>query len=248
MALRIPNAASPDERHAAWRQAAERIYAEQVTQGWRHQLFRLVRAVFETNPQLSDQGGFLFNWMAENYVDAALMRVRRELDVQAGTENLRNLLEDIIEHPEVLTRARYVAQWKPDHRDIANRAFDSFKPARVADRADADFVDPAVVRPDLERAIADGERVRTFAERTRAHRAPEKGIDRSLTFRELHEAIAHLREVVRKYYALLTLSVVAEWEPVAQYDTIAPFRLAWVTDSAAVAEAADRNKAAQREA
>ena len=38
------------------------------------------------------------------------MLVRRELDVHAGTENLRNLPEDIIEHPGVLTRARYLAQ------------------------------------------------------------------------------------------------------------------------------------------
>jgi hypothetical protein len=83
-----------------------RIHDEQVNQGWRHQLFRLVRGVFTTNRQLSDQGGFLFNWMADNYVEAALMLVRRELDIQAGTENLRNLLEDIAEHPDVLARAR----------------------------------------------------------------------------------------------------------------------------------------------
>ncbi len=126
MALRIPNAASTDERFAA-----ERIYNEQVSQGWRHQLFRVVRAVFENNARLSEEGGFIFNWMAENYVDAALMLIRRELDVQAGTENLRNLLEDIIDHPYVLTRARYVGRWQPGDLDIANRAFDSFGPIRV---------------------------------------------------------------------------------------------------------------------
>ena len=48
-------------------------------------------------------------------------------------------------------------------------------------------------------------------------------IDRSLTFRDLHQAIAELRDIVGKYYSLLTQSVVSEWEPVAQYNTISPF-------------------------
>ena len=39
--------------------------------------------------------------MVENYVDSALMLIRQELDRQAGTENLRNLLFDMIEHPTV---------------------------------------------------------------------------------------------------------------------------------------------------
>ena len=38
--------------------------------------------------------------------ESALMVVRRELDIQAGTENLRNLLEDIVSHADVLCRGR----------------------------------------------------------------------------------------------------------------------------------------------
>jgi len=172
--------------------------------------------------------------MAEYYLDAALMVVRRELDVQDGTENLRNLLEDIIEHPEVLTRARYRRQWKRNDDSLANRAFDSFRPTKVADSVDDDYIDPAAVTSDLERVVADGERLRVYAERTRAHRTPEQGVDTSITFRDLHQAIADLRIVVGKYYALLTLATVAEWEPVAQYDTLEPFASVWMKDAYAV--------------
>ena len=109
MALRLVKDASDDDRHAAWVSVAERIYVEQVNHAWRHYLFRLLRCVFSVNTKLSDEGGFIFNWAAENYVDASLMLIRRELDVQAGTENLCNLLEDIIEHPAVLNRAHYLS-------------------------------------------------------------------------------------------------------------------------------------------
>lgn len=239
MSLRLPPAASADDRHTAWVRVIERVYTEQVNQGWRHRTFRLLKAVFTTNQQLSDAGGFLFNWMAENYVDSALMVVRRELDVQAGTENLRNLLEDIIGNPTVLTRARYLAQWGPADAVRANRAFDSFVPARTPGLPSDDYIDPAVVNADLDKLVADVERLRVFAERTRAHRTPEQNIDNTVTFRDLHTAISDIREVVGKYYALLTLKVVRDWEPTPQYNTMEAFERPWVTDAAGVRRAMD---------
>lgn len=239
MGLRLPDGILPEDRHAQWIRVVERIKREQIDHGWRHQIFRLMRAVFSSNDELSHDGGFLFNWMAANYVDASLMLVRRELDVQPGTENLRNLLEDIIDHPEVLTRARYRGQWGSENRDMADRVFDSFEPVRTSGRPEADYINPAIVKADLTKAVDAGERVRRFAERTRAHRTPERGIDRSLTFQDLHKAIDDIREIVGKYYSLLALSTVINWEPTAQYDQIAPFTKPWVRDTAAVERARD---------
>ena len=84
MTLRLPRETTDDERHMAWKRVVERIYDEQVGHAWRHYVFRLVRAVFAQNQQLSDEGGFIFTWAAENYVDSALMLLRRELDKQAS--------------------------------------------------------------------------------------------------------------------------------------------------------------------
>lgn len=228
-----------DERYTAWRRVIERVYDEQVHQGWKHYLFRLLRAVFVTNPRLSEEGGFLFEWMVENYVDAALMLLRRELDVQAGTENLRNLLLDMIEHPTVLTRARYRAAWAPRQsfdQQFVNRSFDRFKPKCID--GDGDHIDPAVIKSDLDRVVASAERLREYAERTRAHRTPEQKVDTAnITFADMHEAIAGVREVVAKYYALLTLGIVGQWEPVPQYDTLEPFMTPWMIDRTAVEEA-----------
>ena len=80
--------------------------------------------------------------------------------------------------------------------------------------------------------------MRVYAERTRAHRSPDQGIDHTLTFRDLHAAIVEVRQVAGKYYALLTLKSVARWEPEAQFDTMEPFMGPWVVDADAVARAA----------
>jgi hypothetical protein len=243
MSLRLPKGISGDERHAAWIRVIERIYTEQANHAWSHYMFRLLQAVFDNNERLSDEGGFIFDWMAENYVDAALMLLRRELDQQAGAENLRNLLHDIMEHHGVLTRARYCAAWRKSgafDAELANRAFNSFSPKRVAENPDLDFIDPELVRVDLDQVVADAEGLREYAERTRAHRTLERGFDTSdITFQALHKAIANVRAVVAKFYALLTLSSIGRWEAVPQFDTIEPFERAWVLDRDAVATAAE---------
>jgi hypothetical protein len=209
---------------------------EHFRQGWNHYMFRLLRAVFSTNPPLAREGGFILSWIADIYVEAALMLLRREFDKEAGTENLRNLLLDIAEHPEVLTRARYrsMCTQRPPGYDLADRSFDQFPLKKQANAAD-DHLDPGGVRRELDALTAKVERVRVYAERTRAHRTPEQSFDvKNLTYSDLHEAIQQVRDLVNRCHVLLTTACIAEWEPVPQYNTIAPFQRPWVQDPKAV--------------
>ena len=172
MALRTTRGLDDDAKLAEWRRVVDRIVQEQWAQGSRHRTFREFRAVFVANPALVESAGFLFNWAAQNYIDAALMLLRRELDLQAGTENLRNLLLDIIESPQVLTRARYVSLWgdvDARHPERPSEVFDTFAPKKVAGHSDRDFIDPEVVQRDLDELVARVEHVREYAERTRAN-------------------------------------------------------------------------------
>jgi hypothetical protein len=181
--------------------------------------------------------------MAQNYVDAALMLVRRELDRQARAENLRNLLFDIIEHPSVLTRARYKAGWDQDkfrYGDIRDRAFDKFDPKRVDGNPSADYIDPELVKADLDQVIADAENLREYAKRTRVHRTPQRNVSQTdITFAELHKTIKDVRNTVLKYHSLITLGVISNWEPTPQFSPIAPFMYPWVKDAASVMAAVD---------
>jgi hypothetical protein len=210
-----------DARYAAWSRIVERISREQINQAWSHYMFRLLRAVFTTNPSLSEKGGFIFEWMVINYVDSALMLIRRELDKTNSTETPKNLLMDLIEHPMVVTRARYRSRWENDSQSNENPAhglakwtFDKFNPVRVEGKPDDDYIDPDMVKADLDQIEASADHLRVYAERTRAHRTPEHRSDTSeMTFKELHNAIADVRVVVKKYYRLLTLRSLARWEP-----------------------------------
>jgi hypothetical protein len=142
----------------------------------------------------------------------------------------------MIEHPTVVTRARYLATWgsRPIELRVANRVFDRF-----VGTAGADHIAPDPIKADLDRVAVSAEHLREYAERTRAHRSPPgQRVDTArLTFGALHEAIASVRDVVGKYYALLTQRSIGQWESVPQYDTLAAFMQPWILDRAAVQRA-----------
>ena len=60
------------------------------------------------------------------------------------------------------------------------------------------------------------------------------------TFGALHQTLESVREVIRKYYALITQGVIDRWEAVPQFNTIRPFERPWVTDPEAVKRAIDQ--------
>jgi len=231
MGLRLGDL-TDDQRYDEWIRIIRRIYDEQVSQAWSYYMFRLLRAVFVANEGLSNEGGFIFEWVVRNYVDSSLMLLRRELDGVHGTECIQQLLLDMLDHPTVLTRGRYLSRRPNGHlRDLlAEEAFSKYAGSSTADR-----VPPDVIRVDLAQLEAAADHLRVFAERTRAHRTPEQGIDpQGMTFGALHDALTEVRAVIAKYYALLTQRVIAQWEAVPQYDVVRPFLLPWVHDRTTV--------------
>jgi hypothetical protein len=93
----------------------------------------------------------------------------------------------------------------------------------------------AAIKADLDRVSAGAEELRQYAERTRAHRTPEGKFDPAVTtFGALHQALDSVREVIQKYYALITQGIIDRWEAVPQFNTIRPFERPWVEDPDAV--------------
>lgn len=228
---------SPDDRYSEWIRIVERIRAEQTSHAWDFRLFRLMRAVFDANPGLAENGGFLFEWMADNYLDSSLMLLRRELDKQANVENLRTLLADMQQHASLLSRLRYRQRFLGDSGidpAMANRMFDRHPLVKVPSNQDDDHIAPASIEEDFNRLATNWEHLRVFAERTRAHRTPA-GNPPTHTIGELHKALGEVRTITKKYYALLTASSIS-WEPVPQFNVMKPFETPWVIDPQRVAE------------
>jgi hypothetical protein len=201
-------------------------------------MFRLLRAVITLNPRLAEVGGFFANWIVANYVDSTLMLLRRELDRQDGTECLLQLLYDILDHPTVVTRTRFVANWSANTRPrLANESFSEY-----AGNTEGEYISDAMIREDLDR-LREAEDLRVHAEQTRAHRTPTRSIDpREMTFYDLHKALLTVRDVVGKYREVLGLGTMSPWQPVAQFSVIEPFLHPWIHDPDAVKRLSEEDR------
>src|SRR5713101_4089107 len=95
-----------DELYARWQEQIKRIYTETVYLFTTRHRFRCVQEMFRDNAALNKIGGDLYGWLTGMWGRDAIIGVRRELDDQAGTINLVNLLHEIEARPDVLTRRR----------------------------------------------------------------------------------------------------------------------------------------------
>jgi len=105
---RRPEQLNDDERYRTWMERIHRIQTETADLFWNRKIFRAVDRMFETNPELG-KNTYLWNWLAETYRRDAAIAVRREMDGQAGAENLYHLLHEMEKHAPLLTRTKYHA-------------------------------------------------------------------------------------------------------------------------------------------
>jgi hypothetical protein len=230
MAQRQFDKLSDDQVFADWLRWIERVYNEVIGQGWRHKMFRLMRGIYEQNPDLQKTGGFFLRWAADNYVDASAMALRRELDGQDGTENLVRMLCEMRARPTALSRARFRSTWNGTSAYLtADRAFDGFRIIKHRDGLDFDHIDPAMIVEDLERLTAQDD-VLTHVQTTIAHRAPPRPDAPVPTFAEFHAALEAVGQVFERYYLILTHATLMAREPAEQFDIYRPFTFAWIAD------------------
>lgn len=121
--------------------------------------------------------------------------VRQMVDDDKDTLSLLNLLRDIAEHPEEISRRWYVAQWNPDFHEVAERRFDALvgKGRRHLTRE--------IVQTDLRRLTVRTARVVKWTNEHVAHRARRPTT--AATFRDLRFAIENINRIANKYAALL---------------------------------------------
>jgi hypothetical protein len=202
-----------------------------------HELFSLRRTfrdladVFERNTRLQAAGGHMWDWIRLNYAASVLIRLRRQVDRQRNTINLKRLLLDISEHPEVITRARRRAFHRPVESELVEQILDStFTKLWVRqpdpDGSDNDHVDPEIIRADLAALEDATERVQDVANQSIAHR--QRVPPGNVTFKELDQAFDAIESTLQKYYALICGPALVGAEPAPQFDTYEVFTFPWI--------------------
>lgn len=89
----------------------EEVYQELIAVGnevgqlWHHHdIFWKTIEVMNNNPRVLELGGDLFNWLINSYVEAGSVAVRRQLDRDARTVSLRNVLRKLEQNHTSFTK------------------------------------------------------------------------------------------------------------------------------------------------
>jgi len=167
------------------------------------QIFWEIQKIVRANAKLQEQPGLFNRWLATNYVVAATVGIRRQLDRDPRSVSMVRLLTEVEvtleERPDILSRANFVKNYHPALREAAERHYDELV------GAGEQRVDVAFVRSDLDRfcAAVATETIREFVNKRAAH-WDEIADDPKVKLGEVDTALDVLSGLVDKYSLLLT--------------------------------------------
>jgi hypothetical protein len=203
-----------------WRRWFDQIKHQIFDIHHRRQVYREVMAMVEANPALRVPSAF-YSWMQGAYVNDMTMAVRRLVDRDRRTISFARLMREIEDHPEVMTRVRFVARYPPFLRKNGQRDFERFASPT------AKTIHRRFVQRHQRELLTAAERLKAFVDKHVAHK-DRRPMRRLPTYAELDESIDVLGRLAKAYSLLLEQTALVEVVPVIQEDWKAPFRIPWI--------------------
>jgi hypothetical protein len=158
----IPPGAARYRTYRRWRRWFDDIKDQIFAIHHRRQVYREVTAMVDANPAIQVPSAF-YTWMRAAYVNDMTVAVRRLVDRDRRTVSFVRLMQEIGDHPEVMTRARFVARYPGWLRDAGHRDFERFA------SPGAKTIHRRVIRRHQRELLAAAGRLKTFVNKHVAH-------------------------------------------------------------------------------
>ena len=183
--------------------------------------FQEVQAMISANPKLQKSNSF-YRYFASSFVSHSVIGLRRQIKTDSQSISFAGLLTEMIETPEILSRAYYVSLYVGSSvENFANNDFDRFSGHGET------HIDANRVSADLKRLRDATKRCEDFADKRLAHR--DKRDPKQLpTYNEVNDCIALLDELYVRYHLLFHAQAMTSLLPSWQYDWKEIFRIPWI--------------------
>lgn len=196
--------------------------------------------MIQANPALQVPSSF-YDMMRATYIESMSVGVRRLVDWDRRSISFVRLMDDIADHPEVISRPRFVRSPRrraalSDDAGIRSRTLSarSFMRQRVLHPGFDRFagvggrhVRRSLINSHKRRLVRAHDRLRRFVNKHVAHTS-QHPMRRLPTFADLDACIDLLEELLIEYVELIEGKGLTDVLPVWQYDWKAPFRVAWL--------------------
>ena len=214
-----------DQQLNKWQSWLETIESEVTDLTMAKYMFGGVRSLIESNPLLHQPSSF-YDYLAQTYVSHVVIGIRRQTKVQSESISMARLFKEMIEAPQVLTRAHFVDMYKgiPMKRG-ADGDFDMFSVPGDP------HIDPLRVRTDLARLKDALKRCEDFADKRIAHRDMREPTQPP-TLREIDACVELLDQLCVRYILLFRATFMDTLLPTSQYDWAAIFKVPCILSEA----------------
>ena len=203
-----------------WKRWYKIIHAAITDLAYKRYIYREVTGIITANPRLQVPSAF-FDWMRRVYIVDMTVGVRTLVDWGPRVISLVKLMEEIADHPEVISRRRYTAKYMGWLRRYGHFDFD-----RIAGKGKHQ-IDKNAIEVQRRDLIASQKKIRTFVNNHVVHRNKNR-MHRLPTQAELDHCLDLLEDLAKRYTLLLEQKGLTKVVPVIQYDWKAPFRVPWI--------------------
>ncbi len=223
------------ERLERWVVMIERVRKEITDLLWQRETIRRVGRMIDENPELQASPK-PFLWEVRRwYMYFAAMAVRRQTDRTPNNVSLGQLLLEIQDDAQCITRDLLDKQFEAVYGELPDSTTKELMRAQLVDEdwkkrwaaAHGSFnVD--MPKADLEVLESLSKELMIFASSQLAHTSLKAiGMETKLTFNDMDAAIDFIEKLTIKYCGLLTGKTSATLESTEQYDWYQQFRFAW---------------------
>jgi hypothetical protein len=196
------------------------IFNEIKTIAHHRDVYRQVTAIIAANPAANVPSAF-YDWMAHAYGITQAAALRRLDDKDRRTYSLRLLIQEIADHPEVLSRRRFVGLYR-GHLP-ASFGHEHFQ--RVAG-PDGRTVDAKLLRRHLREFLKTLHSVHVFVDKNVAH-FDRRRMRRLPTYADLNKCVDLIVKLAKEFSFILKAEGTGV-VPSIPYGWKKPFEVAWL--------------------
>ena len=220
----LKNQENPDETFKKWCRWLETILADVQQLLITQEIYQGVSDIYNGNPNLHKPSAF-WGWLLNVYVENVSIGIRKQLDVKPPSISLKRLLRAICDHPEVLSRERYITMTRESkmRADLLNREFDRHS------GKNQDHIDASKVKEDIDLIEAMAHKVKEFVDKRIAH-SDEKAPESLVSIEDINKCLPVYDNLVKKYYSILNRESI-DILPIWQYDWKEIFREVWIPET-----------------
>jgi len=138
-----------------------------------HDIFWKIADAFNNNAKLQETGGHLINWLKNSYIEAGSVGLRRQLDKDARSVSLMNVLLEVEKNHVTFTKEDFQGMHtfrpeshfhNPEKWKSAGEVFDNMFGKGGAN------LDPAIVRQDIDFLIKTSASIKEQVDKEIAHK------------------------------------------------------------------------------